>query len=49
MGIGPWMEILYGRNLGPAKWLAVVVAYPDGGPGIIITAYPQTKDPPEQE
>lgn len=36
--------VLYARGLGPARWLAVVVAYKDGR-GEIITAYPQTKEP----
>lgn len=27
------VERLYGRNLGPAKWLVVVVAYGPDGPG----------------
>jgi hypothetical protein len=43
-GNGENIEVLYGKNLGPARWLAVVVAY-DGARGDILTAYPQTKDP----
>ncbi len=36
--------VLYARDLGPARWLAVVVAYKRGR-GEIITAYPHTKEP----
>ncbi len=43
-GNGPNIEIIYGRNLGPASWLAVVVAY-EHNEGFIVTAYPQNKDP----
>jgi hypothetical protein len=43
------VERLFARNLGPAKWLVVVVAYGESQ-GKILTAYPQTKDPqPESE
>jgi hypothetical protein len=37
-------EKLYARNLGPAPWLAVVVAY-SGGAGRVITAYPDKRGP----
>lgn len=37
-------EVLYGQNLGPARWLAVVVEY-DGFYGRVITAYPHNKEP----
>lgn len=37
-------EKLYARNLGPARWLVVVVAYA-GRTGRVRTAYPQTKEP----
>lgn len=40
-------EKLYAQGLGPAKWLAVVVAY-SGLQGQVITAYPHTKEPKEQ-
>jgi hypothetical protein len=40
----PNSEVIYGRELGPARWLAVVVAC-DGDAGFILTAYPQAKDP----
>jgi hypothetical protein len=39
----------FGRNLGPAKWLIVVVAYDSKGRGNILTAYPQAKDPEPEE
>jgi hypothetical protein len=48
-GNGPNIEIIYGRNLGPARWLAVVVAYEEHNAGFILTAYPQTKDPKASE
>lgn len=37
-------EVLFGQNLGPARWLAVVVEY-DGFHGRVITAYPHNKEP----
>jgi hypothetical protein len=40
----PGSEVLYARNLGPARWLAVVVEY-DGLTGRVITAYPYNKEP----
>lgn len=40
-------EELYARNLGPAHWLCVVVAY-EGVRGRIRTAYPHRKDPPTE-
>lgn len=43
-GKRPSTEVLYRRNLGPAKWLAVVVAYGEDR-GEVLTAYPRTKDP----
>lgn len=39
-------EKLFGKNLGPAKWLVAVVAYDESGRGTILTAYPQRRDPP---
>jgi hypothetical protein len=36
-------------NLGPARWLAVVVAYEEHNTGFILTAYPQDKDPKASE
>lgn len=40
----PGSKVLYGKGLGPARWLAVVVAY-DGLNGRVITAYPHNKEP----
>jgi hypothetical protein len=40
----PGSKVLYGRDLGPARWLAVVVEY-DGLMGRVITAYPYNKEP----
>ena len=50
-GNGPGIEKLFAHNLGPAKWLVVVVAYDlAAGTGDVLTAYPQSKDPqPESE
>ncbi len=48
-GNGPNIAIIYGRNLGPARWLAVVVAYEEHNAGFILTAYPQNKDPKASE
>lgn len=45
-GSFPRSEVIYGRGLGPAKWLAVVVEYDsDGLMGRVITAYPYNKEP----
>jgi hypothetical protein len=43
-GNAPGSEVIYGRNLGPARFLAVVVAYEQTN-GFILTAYPQNKEP----
>jgi hypothetical protein len=43
-GNSPGSELIYGRDLGPARWLAVVVAC-ERKTGFIVTAYPQNKDP----
>lgn len=40
----PGSIVLYARNLGPARFLAVVVAY-DEGNGTVLTAYPQSNEP----
>lgn len=40
----PGSEVIYGKGLGPARWLAVVVEY-DGLHGRVITAYPHDKEP----
>lgn len=40
----PGSKVLYGRGLGPARWLAVVVEY-HGMAGRVITAYPYNKEP----
>jgi hypothetical protein len=37
-------EKFYARNLGPAAWLVVVVAF-SGGEGRVITAYPDKRGP----
>jgi hypothetical protein len=37
-------EVLYAPNLGPAAWLAVVVAY-DGGVGKVVTAFGSKRGP----
>lgn len=44
-GNDPGTEELYAQNLGPARWLCVVVAY-EGVGGRIRTAYPHKKEPP---
>lgn len=44
----PGREVLYASNLGPARWLAVVVAY-DGTQGEVITAYGSKKGPQEAD
>jgi len=41
-------EILYAPNLGPAAWLAVVVAY-DGLKGEVVTAYGNKRGPREAD
>jgi hypothetical protein len=41
-------EKLWARNLGPAKWLTVVVAY-EGRVGRVRTALGSTKDPRERD
>lgn len=41
-------EVLYAANLGPAAWLAVVVAYDKSGKGRVITAYGSSKGPGAQ-
>ena len=38
-------EVLYAANLGPAAWLAVVVAYDKKRLGRVITAYGSKKGP----
>lgn len=40
-------EELYARNLGPSRWLCVVVGY-EGVRGHIRTAYPHRRDPPTE-
>jgi hypothetical protein len=47
-GRQPGREILYAPNLGPARWLAVVVAYVDGR-GEVVTAYGHAKGPKEAD
>jgi len=41
----PSREHYYRRNLGPSRWLFVVVHY-EGTPAQIVTAYANRKDPP---
>jgi len=41
-------EILWAANLGPAAWLAVVIAY-DGEIGEVITAYGNKKGPKSED
>jgi hypothetical protein len=43
----PGREVHYARDLGPSRWMAVVVAY-EGSAGTVITAYP-TRDEPRME
>ena len=43
----PGREVHYARDLGPSRWMAVVVAYA-GSTGTVITAYP-TRDEPQME
>jgi hypothetical protein len=38
-------EVHYERNLGPSRWMAVVVAYA-GSTGTVITAYTTRDEPP---
>jgi hypothetical protein len=47
-GRQPGREILYAPNLGPARWLAVVVAY-TAGCGEVVTAYGHPKGPKEAD
>lgn len=47
-GRQPGREILFAPNLGPAAWLAVVVAYADGR-GEVVTAYGHAKGPKEAD
>ena len=47
-GNGQGHEVLYAPNLGPAAWLAVVVAY-DGKRGNVITAFGSKKGPKEAD
>lgn len=44
-GNKPGRDCLYAQNLGPARWLVVVVAYDTKGRGRVITAYPSNKGP----
>jgi hypothetical protein len=48
LGRQPGREILYAPNLGPARWLAVVVAY-SAGRGEVVTAYGHPKGPREAD
>ena len=41
----PGAELLWTRNLGPTRWMVVLVAY-DGRVGRVITAYGSKKGPP---
>jgi hypothetical protein len=43
----PGREVHYARDIGPSRWMAVVVAY-EGPAGTVITAYP-TRDEPSME
>ena len=43
----PGREVHYARDLGPARWMAVVVAY-SGLKGTVITAYPTRDEPPTE-
>ena len=47
-GRQPGREVLYAPNLGPAAWLAVVVAY-DGRVGKIITAFGSKRGPKDAD
>lgn len=44
-GNRPGSEKISGANLGPSRWLVVVVAYDAQGLGRVLTAYPSKKDP----
>lgn len=44
-GRTPDREVLYAPNLGPTAWLAVVVAYGEGGDGEVITAFASKRGP----
>ena len=48
-GKRPGVELLWARNLGPARWLVVVVAYDEHKPGRILTAYASTRPPRSEE
>ncbi len=43
----PGREVHYARDLGPSRWMAVVVAYA-GLTGTVITAYPTRDEPPTE-
>ncbi len=47
-GSVPGREVHYARNLGPSRWMAVVVAYA-GSTGTVITAYPTRDEPPMED
>lgn len=47
-GNDPGTEVHWRRNLGPAAWLAVVVAYDDQRQGTIRTAFPSRRPPKEE-
>ena len=40
----PGREVHYARDIGPSRWMAVVVAY-EGSAGTLITAYPARDEP----
>lgn len=44
----PGSEVHWRSNVGPAAWLAVVVAYDEQKRGTIRTAYPSRKPPKEE-
>jgi hypothetical protein len=44
----PDTEVHWRHDLGPAAWLAVVVAYDHQGRGIIRTAFPSRRPPKEE-
>lgn len=44
-GNKPGREIHWAKQLGPARWLAVVVAYDRRGRGMIVTAFPSRRPP----
>jgi hypothetical protein len=47
-GAFPGAELLWTRNLGPTRWLVVVVAY-EGRSGKVITAYGSKKGPQQSK